>query len=317
MKRAPMMKNAPVVDVQLPAKGASKPSPAAPAINALQERMSSMSGDSITLHINGRDIPLKLRVVAAEAVERMTMVFSGNERDQALLTESSLSDILPTFRDKGQQFPGIGRDVNGVAEIADGSRRRAAAIMAGRSYRVLIGDLTDEDMKWLTKLGNDYTPPSAYEKGKRYARLLKNEFDGNLSALAESEGISRRVLSRYIKTATLPAAVIKAFAVPNDLSMKSGEVLAAMLPDNRDMMIAAAEDIAARREAGEEIEADAVFDELRSVASRKPAAAPKTREFGKGIKAVYKGGKVTVQLQDAPEALVKEIERILERHASS
>lgn len=314
MKRAPMMRNAPVVDVQLPARGASKSSPAAPAINALQERMSSMSGDSITLHINGRDIPLKLRVIPAEAVERVTMVYGGNERDQELLTESSLSDILPTFRDKGQQFPAIGCEMNGVVVIADGSRRRAAAIIAGRSYRVLVGELSDADMKWLTKLGNDYTPPSAYERGKRYARLLKHEYDGNLSALAEAEGISRRVLTRYIKTAKLPLSVIKAFAVPNDLSMKGGEALSALLPEHRDMMIAIAEEIIRRRGAGEEIDPDDVFNELRAVNAKQPRPAPTTREFGKGVKAVYKGGKVTVQLQDAPEHLIKDIERLLEKH---
>lgn len=314
MKRAPMMRNAPTVDVQMPAVRTTSTSPAAPAIGALQQRVQSMTGDSVTLHINGRDIVFTLKVIASEAVERATSVYNGNERDQELLTEDSLADILPTFRSAGQQFPAIGRNVCGITEVADGSRRRAAAILAGRSYRVLIGDLTEEDMQWLTKLGNDYTPPSAYERGKRYARLLKNQFDGNLSALAESEGISRRVLTRYVKTATLPVEVIKAFAVPNDLSMKGGETLAGLLPDWRDAMVAAAEDIAARRKDGEVMEVEDVFNELRAVAERKTRKEPTVREFGKGVKAVYKGSKVTVQLQDAPEHLLKEIERLLEKH---
>lgn len=319
MKRAPMntMRNAPDIDdAVLTPKRTNNPIPAptAPSINALQQRVNGMTGDSVTLHINGRDVLFKLRVIAAEAVERATMVFSGNERDQELLSENSLGDILPTFKTAGQQFPAIGRDINGVVEIADGSRRRAAAIMAGRSYRVLTGDLTDDEMKWLTKLGNDYTPPSAYERGKRYARMLKNDYDNNLSALATAEGISRRVLTRYVKTAMLPIEVIKAFSVPNDLSMKGGEALATMLPEYRDALIAAAKDIAIRRENGEEIDADDVFNELRTVADKKARLAPTVREFGKGVKAVYKGGKVTVQLKDAPDTLVKEIERLLEKH---
>lgn len=320
MKRAPMnaMRNAPKInDADLMAKrpAAAPSTPAAPAIGALQQRMSTMTGDSITLHINGRDIAFKLRVIAAEAVERATMVFAGNERDQELLSESSLGDILPTFRSAGQQFPAIGRDVNGIVEVADGSRRRIAAILSGCSYRVLVGELTNDDMKWLTKLGNDYTPPSAYERGKRYTRMLKTDFDGNLSSLATAEGISRRVLTRYIKTATLPIEVIKAFPVPNDLSMKSGETLAGLLLQYREDMISAAIDIAERRDSGEEIDADSVFNELKSVASNKKRLQNTTREFGKGIKAVYKEGKVTVQLQDVPEQLVKEVENILEKHA--
>lgn len=316
-KRAPMLKNAPNIDVQIPDTVVYQPTPTAPAITALQQRVSSMTSDSVTLHINGRDILFTMRVIPAEAVERSTMVYTGNERDQDLLTEDSLADILPTFRSAGQQFPGIGSELNGVVVIADGSRRRAASILAGRSYRVLVGELSDADMKWLTKLGNDYTPPSAYERGKRFARLLKNEFNGNLSALAESEGISRRVITRYVKTATLPVEVIKAFSVPNDLSMKGGEALAALLPEWRAALITAAVDIAARRKTGEVIEADDVFDELKAVAERKPKKPATTREFGKGVKAVYKEGKIVVQLHDAPEHLVKEIERLLEKHERS
>lgn len=313
-KRATMMRNAPTVDVQLPAMRTTSITPTAPAVSALQQRVKDMTGDSVTLHINGRDILFTMRVIPAEAVERSTMVYTGNERDQELLTEDSLADILPTFRTAGQQFPGIGTEINGVIVIADGSRRRAASILAGRSYRILVGELTEDEMKWLTKLGNDYTPPSAYERGKRFARLLKHNFNGNLSALAESEGVSRRVLSRYIKTATLPIEIIKAFAVPNDLSMKGGEVLAALLFDFREGLIDVAVDIAARRKNGEVIEADDVFNELKAVAERKPKKTATTREFGKGVKAVYKDGKMVVKLEGAPENLINEIERLLEKH---
>lgn len=40
------------------------------------------------------------------------------------------------------------------------------------------GDLNDEKMTALSRLGNDYRPTSAYERGKHYVYRLENEFGG-------------------------------------------------------------------------------------------------------------------------------------------
>ncbi|MCV5433643.1 ParB/RepB/Spo0J family partition protein, partial [Escherichia coli] len=92
-----------------------------------------------------------------------------NERDQELLTEDALDDLIPSFLLTGQQTPAFGRRVSGVIEIADGSRRRKAAALTESDYRVLVGELDDEQMAALSRLGNDYRPTSAYERGQRYA----------------------------------------------------------------------------------------------------------------------------------------------------
>ncbi|MHD0517859.1 hypothetical protein ACY1LM_01420 [Klebsiella pneumoniae] len=46
-----------------------------------------------------------------------------------------------------------------------------------------------KQMQWLSQVGNDYRPTSAYERGKKYQRRL-NDFDGNVKALAEAEGVT-------------------------------------------------------------------------------------------------------------------------------
>ncbi len=51
--------------------------------------------------------------------------------------------------------------VSDVIEIADGSRRRKAAILTESDYRVLVGELDDEQMAALSRLGNDYRPAVA------------------------------------------------------------------------------------------------------------------------------------------------------------
>ncbi|MCV5791364.1 ParB/RepB/Spo0J family partition protein, partial [Escherichia coli] len=103
--------------------------------------------------------------------------------------------------------PAFGRRVSGVIEIADGSRRRKAAALPESDYRVLVGELDDEQMAALSRLGNDYRPTSAYERGQRYASRLQNEFAGNISALADAENISRKIITRCINTAKLPKSV--------------------------------------------------------------------------------------------------------------
>ncbi len=67
-------------------------------------------------------------------------------------------------------------------------------------------------------------PTSAYERGQRYASRLQNEFAGNISALADAENISRKIITRCINTAKLPKSVV-AFSLPGELSARSGDAL--------------------------------------------------------------------------------------------
>lgn len=67
-------------------------------------------------------------------------------------------------------------------------------------------------MTALSRLGNDYRPTSAYERGHRYASRLQNEFAGNVSALADAEHISRKIITRCINTARLPKSVVALFS---------------------------------------------------------------------------------------------------------
>ncbi|WP_407232026.1 ParB/RepB/Spo0J family plasmid partition protein [Escherichia coli] len=155
-----------------------------------------------------------LEVLRGDSVEKTSRVWSGNERDRELLTEDALDDLIPSFLLTGQQTPAFGRRVSGVIEIADGSRRRKAAALTESDYRVLVGELDDEQMAALSRLGNDYRPTSAYERGQRYASRLQNEFAGNISALADAENISRKIITRCINTAKLPKSVVALFLTP-------------------------------------------------------------------------------------------------------
>ncbi len=143
-------------------------------VDSLIARVGAMArGNAISLPVCGREVKFTLEVLRGDTVESASRVWSGNERDQELLTEDALDDLIPSFLLTGQQTPAFGRRVSDVIEIADGSRRRKAAILTESDYRVLVGELDDEQMAALSRLGNDYRPTSAYERGLRYTSRLQ------------------------------------------------------------------------------------------------------------------------------------------------
>ncbi|KON62646.1 virulence regulon transcriptional activator VirB [Komagataeibacter europaeus] len=247
-------------------------------------------------------------------VKKATMVWTGNERDQQLLSESALADLIPSFEVAGQQNPAFGREINGIIEVADGSRRRQTAIYTQREYRVLVGELDDEQMAWLSKIGNDYQPTSAFERGKRYARRLQNEFDGNISKLAEAENISRKIISRCVATAELPHDLIALFSSPNDLSARAGEALAKFYKAHEDTMEMVVPSLMQRKQSGEKFDAEELLNYIYATVDTRATKEKKVRTFGAGITATYKPTGVAITLKDAPAALLKKIEALLEQH---
>jgi len=128
MRRAPVIpKN--IVSPTTSNETNSSTTSAAPVVDSLIARVGAMArGNSITLPVCGRDVRFILEVISGDTVESASYIWSGNERDQELLTEDSLDDLIPSFLLTGQQNPAFGRRVDGLIEVADGSRRRKAAI---------------------------------------------------------------------------------------------------------------------------------------------------------------------------------------------
>lgn len=319
MKRAPIMKNAPQINlnnIPVTTRNDGENKPSAPAVANLSDRVRGMTGNHITLPVCGRDVSFKLETVKAEMVDKATMVWSGNERVQSLLTKNALDDLIPSFLTSGQQNPAFGRNISGIIEVADGSRRRQAAIYTHSEYRVLVGELDDEQMAWLSQIGNDYRQTSSYERGKRYARRLTNEFGGIVSKLAEAENISRKVIMRCIKTSELPQEVISLFRNPNELSARAGEALAKVYRDNKDAIFSFAQNLEKRKLAGEQLETENIITQLHCVVHKPVKPAARERLFGKGIKAKYSADSVSFQLTNTSTEIIKKIEALLSEYQS-
>ncbi|ECE6306261.1 ParB/RepB/Spo0J family plasmid partition protein [Salmonella enterica subsp. salamae] len=315
MKRAPViskhtMKTTPTDAVQSPA-------PAAPMVDSLIARVGAMArGNTISLPVCGREVKFTLESIPGNAVEEMSRVWSGNERDQELLTEDALDDLIPSFLLAGQQTPAFGRRVSGVIEVADGSRRRKAAILTSSDYRILIGELDDEQMSALSRLGNDYRPTSAYERGQRYAHRLETEFAGNISALANAENISRKIISRCLNTARLPRTVVALFSHPGELSARAGESLLKAFTGKENLLERQAAELHEQKKVGVIFEADELISLLTSVLKKTTTACENLssrHQYAPGATALYKGDKVILNLDRGrlPVECIEKIEAIL------
>lgn len=180
------------------------------------------AGSTMTYSVMGKEVVFKLVVIPAEKIEMCTIVWLGNERSQELLDAHAVSDLLESFEDQGQQVPAYGRDVCGQIEIADGSRRRYTALATKQPFYIWVGDLSPEQMEYLSQIGNQYKQTSAYEKGLRYRRLLKNATQDDVS---KAVGVTRKAMMRCVHTAELPKVFIRSFTSPNELSARTGETL--------------------------------------------------------------------------------------------
>lgn len=315
------MKRAPIIPKSSPSSAAATPAaaPAAPMVDSLIARVGAMAkGNTILLPVCGRDVKFTLETVPTGQVETSTRVWAGNERVQAFLTEDALDDLIPSFLLNGQQTPAFGRQVKEGIEVADGSRRRMTAILTSSDYRVLVGDLDDEQMDALCKLGNDYRPTSAYERGHRYALRLEKEFANNISALADAEGISRKIITRCVNTSKLPHEVISLFSHPGELSARAGEQLYRASEGKDALLAEKTQSLSEGRKNGLLYDADEIIQELTTALTKdiSPARAPaEKKQFGPGATAQYKGNKVlfTLDRTKVPEALIDELETLLTR----
>jgi ParB family chromosome partitioning protein len=172
----------------------------------------------------GIEVTFELVKVPAQEVEIITRVWHENERCQALLDHDAIADLVTTFYEHGQQVPAYGRKDGTNIEIADGSRRRFTAINTANDFYVWVGKLTDEQMSYLSQVGNQYKDTSAYEKGLRYLKLL--DIPGTTqNEVAERIGLTRKAMMRCVYTARLPQVFIKCFESPNEVSARQGEQL--------------------------------------------------------------------------------------------
>ncbi|NGZ13727.1 ParB/RepB/Spo0J family partition protein [Vibrio aestuarianus] len=168
----------------------------------------------IELAVAGEElVTFELVRIPADQVADKTVVFSQNAREQSFLNEHALSDVLTTLRERGQQYPAVGRKTaDGKIEVLDGSRRRMSCILADKEFLVYVADdINAEHAKFLSDVANAHKPLSLYEKGKEMQAKLDNQEAEDQKALAKMFQCSEALVSGALKAAALPLELLQAY----------------------------------------------------------------------------------------------------------
>jgi len=173
-------------------------------------------------------------------------MWSGHNRDYALLNEERCSDLIESIKAQGrQEMPAIVRRVKDDPEcdfeVICGARRHwTISWLRAHNYPdfrflVDIRNLTDEEAFRLADIENrardDLTD---LERARDYLRALDAYYGGKQKNMAERINVTESWLSRYLDLARLPEELMVAFVQPQDLRIKHVTAIKPLLkPEDR------------------------------------------------------------------------------------
>jgi ParB family chromosome partitioning protein len=161
-------------------------------------------------------------------------VWSLHSRLDESLTEESCKAEIESFEKHGQLIPALGRRLRGDreydVELIYGARRLFVCRLLSQPLLVELRDVSDRDgiiaMDLENRLRKDV---SAYERALSYARWLREGHFKSASELAGALHVSHAQVSRLLKMARLPPAVVGAFESPTEICEAWGERLGRLL----------------------------------------------------------------------------------------
>jgi ParB/RepB/Spo0J family partition protein len=149
-------------------------------------------------------------------------MWSQNYRLESDLTEESCGDEIKSFTTHGQLIPVLGRPIRGDAdadvELIYGARRLFVARYVRKPILVELRDLSDREAIVAMDIENrQRTDLSPYERGLSYASWLRSGTFRSQEDLAKALKLSPPVVSKMLRAAKLPSAILCAFASPIDI----------------------------------------------------------------------------------------------------
>lgn len=200
-----------------------------------RKRMSSIS-ESIKAHMeeadsgsaakhlftlcSGKKVEFIALTVPVEKVESTTYVAKHNRRIEVEVKPKSVEGMVKSIK-RQQYFPAIAIKVGDKYEIADGSRRRYAAILAGVELKIIYCTerLTSAELKALA-IELQSSEEHSYRDHGRYYSILLNDEENSMSAdqIIEEEGISPMFYKRCLRAWEVPASLVNLFELPSRIS---------------------------------------------------------------------------------------------------
>lgn len=172
-------------------------------------------------------------------------VWKGNARSYEHLSVDSCRELIDSIvAEGGQKVPAVVRRIEGDPhhdyEVIAGTRRHwSISWLRKHSYPEMqfvaqVAQLDDEAAFRLADLENRARKDvSDLERARNYAQALKDHYGNHMTRMAERLNLSKGWLSKMLKVAAIPDAVLTAFASPADVQLKPAYPLAQAL-DNRD-----------------------------------------------------------------------------------
>ncbi len=259
-------------------------------------------------------------------------IWSGNARNYDLLTEAHCRELIDSIiAEGGQKVPAVVRRIEGDPdhdyEVIAGTRRHwSISWLRANSYPDMmlvaqVAQLDDEAAFRLADLENRARADvSDLERARNYLAALQTHYGNHQTRMAERLKLSKGWLSKMLKVAALPDAVIAAFASPYEVQLKPGYALAQAMQDENEVRVITrvaahiADEQAQRREAGQPTipPTDVLRRLLGASKAVEEGRAPESYRYMTGhgrevlsIQSINRHG-VTVRLHAHPNAEVEE-----------
>lgn len=170
-------------------------------------------------------------------------VWSGNARSYHHLSEESCRELIDSLiAEGGQKVPAVVRRVVGDPdhdyEVIAGSRRHWSISWLrthswpNMQFLAQVAQLDDEAAFRLSDIENRAREDvSDLERARNYAQALKDHYGNHQTRMADRLRLSKGWLSKMLKVATLPEAIVAAFASPAEVQLKPAYSLAQALDD--------------------------------------------------------------------------------------
>lgn len=170
-------------------------------------------------------------------------IWPGNARAYAHLSEENCRELIDSIiAEGGQKVPAVVRRVEGDPqhdfEVIAGTRRHwSISWLRSHSYPDMqfvaqVAHLDDEAAFRLADLENRARKDvSDLERARNYAAALTDHYGNHMTRMAERLKLSKGWLSKMLKVASLPDAIIAAFASPADVQLKPAYPLAQVCDD--------------------------------------------------------------------------------------
>ncbi len=140
-----------------------------------------------------------------------------------------------------------GADGQARYELVFGHRRHRACLELGLPLNALIEAVDDRELfETMDRENRGRKNLSAWEQGTTYRRALDEGLYPSQRKLSEALGVDISLVSKSLTLARLPAAVVAAFASPNEIQFRWAQPLAEALQKDPDGVLTRAESLRAR-----------------------------------------------------------------------